>query len=65
MVTGKDLEVLGDVHPIFSCNSFATDFRSSVVSSRSGPHTGGGSVWLNGRLSFVMLVDADRFLINL
>ena len=31
--TGKDLEVLGDVHPIVSCNSFATDFRSSVVSS--------------------------------
>ena len=31
--TGKGLEVVGDVHPIFSCNSFATDFRSSVVSS--------------------------------
>ena len=57
--TGKDLEVLGDVHPIFSCNSFATDFRSSVVSSRSGPHHGGGSIGPTGGLSFVKLGEAE------
>ena len=38
--TGEDPEVLGDVHPIFSCNSFIKDYRSCCWQLLERPSAG-------------------------